>query len=54
MGRMPPVYKVLTYIEHSAVSDVFLTIDPPPTLHPESVSSPLTKGGGGGDTLAGR
>ncbi len=53
MGRMPPVYKVLTYIEYRAVSGVFRTIDPPSPLHPASVSSPLTKGGGG-DTLAGR
>ncbi len=28
------------------MSGVFRTIDPPPTLHPASVSSPHTKGGG--------
>jgi hypothetical protein len=39
-------HKVLTYIEYRAVSGVFRTIDPPPPLHPESVSSPRTKGGG--------
>ncbi len=38
--------KVLTYIEYRAVSGVFRTIDPPPPLHPASVSSPRTKGGG--------
>ncbi len=38
----------LKYKEHRAVSGVFLTIDPPPPLHPASVSSPRTKGGGGG------
>jgi hypothetical protein len=43
-------HKVLTYIEHRAVSDVFRTIDPPPPLPPASVSSPRTKGGGGGGT----
>jgi uncharacterized membrane protein len=46
-------HKVLTYIEHRAVSDVFRTIDPPPPLPPASVSSPRTKGGGGGYPLAG-
>jgi hypothetical protein len=40
-------HKVLTYIEYRAVSGVFRTIDPPPPLHPASVSSPPTKGGGG-------
>jgi len=39
-------HKVLTYIEYRAVSGVFRTIDPPPTLYPASVSSPCTKGGG--------
>ncbi len=29
------------------MSDVFRTFDPPPPLHPASVSSPRTKGGGG-------
>jgi hypothetical protein len=38
-------HKVLTYIEYRAVSGVFRTIDPPPSLHPASVSSPRTKGG---------
>ncbi len=37
-------HKVLTYIEYRAVSGVFRTIDPPPPLHPASVSSPCTKG----------
>jgi hypothetical protein len=41
-----PVHKVLTYIENRAVSGVFRTMDPPPPLHPASVSFPLTKGGG--------
>jgi hypothetical protein len=41
-------HKVLTYIEYRAVSGVFRTIDPPPPLHPASVSSPRTKGGGEG------
>ncbi len=44
--------KVLTYIVYRAVSEVFRTIDPLPQLHPASVSSPCTKGGG--YTLAGR
>jgi len=39
-------HRVLTYIEYRAVSGVFRTIDPPPLLHPASVSSPRTKGGG--------
>ncbi len=30
------------------MSGVFRTIDPPPPLHPASVSSLRTKGGGGG------
>jgi hypothetical protein len=33
---------------YRAVSGVFRTIDPPPPLHPASMSSPRTKGGGGG------
>jgi hypothetical protein len=37
----------ITYIEYRAVSDVFRTIDPSPPLHPASMSSPFTKGGGG-------
>ncbi len=45
------IHKVLTYVEYRAVSCVFQNIDPPP-LHPASVSSPRTKGGG--YTLAGR
>ncbi len=44
-------HKVLTYIEYKAVSGVFRTIEPPPLLHPVSVSSPAP---GGGYTLAGR
>ncbi len=38
-----------TYIEYRAVSGFFRTIDPPPPLHPASVSSssPALKGGGG-------
>ncbi len=39
-------HKVITYIEYRAVSGVFQTIEPPPPLHPASVSSPRTKGGG--------
>ncbi len=46
-------HKVLTYIEYRAVSGVF-RIDPTPPLHPASASSPRTKCGGGGYTLAGR
>ncbi len=45
-------HKVLSYIEYRAVSGVFQTMDPPLPLHPASVSSPGTKGGG--YTLAGR
>ncbi len=33
-------HKVLTYIEYRAVSGVFRTIDPPPPIHPASVSFP--------------
>jgi hypothetical protein len=40
-----PTHKVLTYVDYRAVSGVFQNIDPPP-LHPASVSSPRTKGGG--------
>ncbi len=47
-------HKVLTYTEFRAMSGVFRTIDPPPPLHPASVSFPRTKGRGGGYTLAGR
>jgi hypothetical protein len=39
-------HKVLTYVEYRAVSRVFKNIDPHPPLHPASVSSPRTKGGG--------
>ncbi len=39
-------HKVLTYVEYRAVSSVFQNIDPPPPLHPASVSSLRTKGGG--------
>ncbi len=42
------LHKVLTFIEYRAVSGVFRTIDPPTPLNPVSVSSPRTKGGGGG------
>jgi hypothetical protein len=52
-------HKVLTYIEYRAVSGVFQTIDPPPPLHPASVSSLRTKGahspggeGGGGVNIS--
>jgi hypothetical protein len=45
-------HKVLPYIEYRAVSDVFRTIDPPPTLHTASVSSPHQRRGGGGGTNA--
>jgi hypothetical protein len=34
-------------IEYRAVSGVFRTMAPPPPLHPASVSSPRSKGGGG-------
>jgi hypothetical protein len=37
-------HKVLTSVEYRAVSGVFQNIDPPPPLHPASVSSPRTKG----------
>jgi hypothetical protein len=46
-GRRKPVsHKVLTYIEYRSVSGVFRNIDPPPPLHPASVSSPAPKVGG--------
>ncbi len=45
-------HKILTYVEYRAVSCVFQDISPHPPLHPASVSSPRTKGGG--YTLAGR
>jgi hypothetical protein len=35
-------HKVLKYIVYRAVSGVFRSIDPPPPLHPASVSSPRT------------
>ncbi len=44
--------KYLKYVEYRAVSGVFQNIDPPSPLHPATVSSPRTKGGG--YTLAGR
>ncbi len=51
-------YKVLTYIAYRAVSGVFRTIDPTPPLHPASVSSQRTKGGGthlpGGEGVGGQ
>ncbi len=37
-------HKILTYVEYRAVSGVFQNIDPPPPLHPASVSSHRTKG----------
>jgi hypothetical protein len=40
------VTKNLHIIGYRAVSGVFQTLDPPPPLHPASVSSPRTKGGG--------
>jgi hypothetical protein len=47
-------HKVLTYEEYRAVSGVFQNIDPPPLLHPASVSSPRTKGGSqGGEGVGG-
>jgi hypothetical protein len=50
-------HKVLTYKEYKAVSGVFRTIDPPPPLHPASVSSPAPKAGGthspGGEGVGG-
>jgi hypothetical protein len=46
------MHKVILFIEYRAVSGVFRTIDPQPPLHPASMSSPRTKGGG--YSLAGR
>ncbi len=46
-------HKVLTYTEYRSVSGVFHTIDLPTPLHPASVSSPCTKGAGGGYTPGG-
>ncbi len=43
------MHKVLIYVEYRSVSGVFQNIDPP--LHPASVSSPRTKGGGEGYTV---
>jgi hypothetical protein len=37
-------HKVLIYVEYRAVSGVFQNIDPPPPLHPASVSSPRNEG----------
>ncbi len=34
-----------TYIKYRAMPGVFRTIDPPPSLHPASVSSSRIKGG---------
>ncbi len=45
-NRLRTVHKVLTYVEYRAVPGVFQNIDTPPSLHPASVSSPRTKGGG--------
>jgi hypothetical protein len=39
-GRLGLDHKVLTYVEFRPVSGVFQNIDPPPPLHPASVSSP--------------
>ena len=36
------------YRAQSMVSGVFQNVDPPPPIHPASVSSPRTKGGEGG------
>ncbi len=49
-GRVQVGYyhKVLTCVEYRAVSGVFQNSDPPPPLHPASVSSPRTKGGARG------
>ncbi len=44
--------KYFTHIEYRAMSGVCRTIDPPPPLHPASVSPPAPKGGG--YTFAGR
>jgi hypothetical protein len=44
-----PVYSthnVLTYVEYRAVSGVFQNINPLPHIHPASLSSLRTKGGG--------
>ncbi len=38
--------EVLTYVEYRAVSGVFHNSDPPPPLHPASVSPPAPKAGG--------
>jgi hypothetical protein len=43
----------LTYVEYRAVSGVFQNIDPPPPLHPASVSSPCSKGWGYTDSPGG-
>ncbi len=51
-STLAPIHKVLTYVEYRAVSGVFQNIDLPPPLHPASVTSSRTKGGG--YTLAGR
>ena len=51
-------HNLITYIEYRAVSGVFRTIDPTPPLHPASVSSQRTKGGGthvpGGEGVGGQ
>ncbi len=39
-------HKKLAYIEYRAVFGVFRTIEPPPPLHPASVSSPRHSGTG--------
>ncbi len=45
LPTLPPT-KYL-HIEYRAMPGVFRSIDPPPPLHPASVSSPRTKRGGG-------
>ncbi len=42
LTRQETGHKVLTYVEYRTVSGVFKNIDPPPLLHPASVSSPRT------------
>jgi hypothetical protein len=43
----PYHHKVLRYVEYRTVHGVFHILTPHPPLHPASVSSPRTKGGGG-------
>jgi hypothetical protein len=53
VGRLGLDHKVLTYVEFRAVSGVFQNIDPPPPLHPASVSSPRNNCGGRTQSLGG-